>query len=164
MLVAKNTVVRFSYQLKDQAGELLEATDEGKPVAYLHGHNGLMPALEAEFEGKAAGDSFSATLAPVDAFGERDDSAVHRVPAKHLQGAEPGQKQWKPGMVALLETEEGKRQVTVVKVGKFMVTVDVNHPLSGKTVTFEIGIEDVREATAEEIQHGHAHGEGGHHH
>ena len=79
---------------------------------------------------------------------------------KHLQGA----KVWKPGMIATVNTEQGERQLTVVKAGRFMVTVDLNHPLSGKTLTFDIKVEDVREATQEEIEHGHAHGVGGHQH
>ncbi len=78
---------------------------------------------------------------------------------KHLQGA----KKWTKGMVAHVETEQGQRQVTVIKVGKFMVDVDANHPFAGKELTFEVKIEDIREATAEEIQHGHAHGVGGLH-
>ncbi|MEK9766370.1 MAG: peptidylprolyl isomerase, partial [Thalassolituus sp.] len=81
-------------------------------------------------------------------------------PVKHLQGA----KVWKKGMVASVHTEQGMRQVTIVKVGRFMADVDTNHPFAGKTLQFEVDVVAVREATAEELDHGHAHGVGGHQH
>ena len=71
---------------------------------------------------------------------------------------------WKAGMIAVVNTEKGQREVTILKVGKFMVTVDINHPMAGKTLNFELDVVDVRQATSEETQHGHAHGVGGHHH
>ncbi|WP_372738994.1 peptidylprolyl isomerase [Neptunomonas sp.] len=160
MQIGKNSVVQFSYTLKDESGEIVEATDEGSPVAYLHGHNNMIPGLEKVLEGKSVGDKVSETLQPADAYGERVEDSIQRVPVKHLQG----EKKWKPGMSATVQTDQGNRQVTIVKMGKFMATVDTNHPLAGKVVTFDIEIKDIREATAEEIQHGHAHGAGGHHH
>jgi len=160
MQIEQNTVAQFTYNLKDDAGSELESSETGHPVAYLHGHNNMLEGLEKSLEGKSAGDSFSVTLAPADAYGERHENSEQRVPIKHLQGA----KKWKPGMVANVQTEQGQRQVTVVKAGKFMVTVDTNHPFAGKTLTFDVEVLDVREATAEELTHGHAHGVGGHHH
>jgi len=160
MKIEKNTVAQFIYRLKDDAGNELESTEAGHPVAYLHGHDNMLEGLEKELEGKSAGDNFSVTLAPADAYGERSDASEQRVPIKHLQGA----KKWKPGMIAIVQTDQGQRQVTVVKAGKFMVTVDTNHPFAGKTLTFDIDVLDVREATAEEQTHGHAHGVGGHQH
>lgn len=160
MQITKNTVVQFIYRLKDDAGNELESTEVGHPVAYLHGHNNMLEGLEKELEGKKAEDKFSVTLAPADAYGERQENSEQRVSVKHLQGA----KKWKPGMIALVNTEQGERQVTIVKAGKFMVTVDTNHPFAGKTLTFDIDVLDVREATADEQAHGHAHGVGGHHH
>ena len=160
MQIGKDSVVQFSYTLKDESGDVVEATDESSPVAYLHGHNSMLPKLEQVMEGKSVGDAISETLQPTDAYGERAEDSIQRVPVKHLQGA----KKWKPGMSATVQTDQGNRQVTIVKMGKFMATVDTNHPLAGKVVTFDIEIKDIREATAEEIQHGHAHGVGGHHH
>ena len=160
MSITKNSVVQFHYTLKDEAGEILESSYDGDPVAYLHGHDNMIVGVEKALEGKAKGDEFTATVAPADGYGEIEPDAQQRIPTKHLQGA----KHWAPGMMATVNTEQGKRQVTVVKVGRFMVTVDLNHPLAGKTLVFDIKVEDVREATEEEIQHGHAHGVGGHHH
>jgi FKBP-type peptidyl-prolyl cis-trans isomerase SlyD len=159
MQITNNAVVQFHYTLSDASGEL-ESSRKAEPLLYLHGHNQMLPKLEAALEGKAAGDAFEITLAPADAYGERRDDAIQSVQVKHLQGA----KKWKPGMVAWVNTDQGERQVTIVKVGMFKAEVDTNHPLAGKTLTFAIDVLNVREATAEEIAHGHAHGEGGHQH
>ena len=160
MAIAKDTVVQFHYVLKDAEGTVIESSHGNDPMAYLHGHGNIIPGLEEEMLGKEVGAEFIATVAAEKAYGQRDESAKQRVPMKHLQGA----KKWKKGMVAHVETEQGQRQVTVIKVGKFMVDVDANHPFAGKELTFEVKVEDVRDATAEEIQHGHAHGLGGHQH
>ncbi|MEW6982704.1 peptidylprolyl isomerase [Colwelliaceae bacterium 6471] len=160
MKIADKTVVQFHYTLKDQEGTELESSQGGDPMAYLHGHNNMLVGVEKALTDKEAGDKFSVTLQPEDAYGERQEDAIQRVPAKHLQGA----KVWKPGMVAVVHTEQGQRQVTVIKSGKFMVTVDMNPPLAGKVLTFDLDVVDVRAATDEEVEHGHAHGVGGHHH
>ncbi|MCU4675185.1 peptidylprolyl isomerase [Catenovulum sp. 2E275] len=162
MQITKDSVVQFNYTISDEQGQQLESNQGETPIAYLHGHNNMMPGVEKALEGKQAGDSFSVTLPPEETYGLRNESeeAIQRIPAKHLQGA----KVWKPGMVAIVNTERGQRQVTVIKSGKFMVTVDTNPPLAGKTLTFELTVQDVRQATADEISHGHAHGVGGHHH
>jgi len=159
MQVAANSVVQFHYTLSDESGQL-ESSKGQDPVLYLHGHNNLIPGLENAMAGKSAGDSFSITLEPKDAYGERREDAIQSVQVKHLMGA----KKWKPGMVAVVNTSEGQRQVTIVKVGMFKAEVDVNHPLAGKTLTFALEVLDVRAATDEEVEHGHAHGVGGHHH
>ncbi len=160
MKIAKDSVVQFCYVLKDVDGVEIESTDDDSPVAYLHGHNNMIPGLEAALQGKVEGDQLSVTLEPADAYGELRADSIQRVPVKHLIGAT----KWKPGMVATVHTDQGQRQVTIMKLGKFMATVDTNHPLAGKVVTFEITIKNVRAATAEEVAHGHAHGAGGHHH
>jgi len=160
MNIAKDTVVQFHYTLKDDKGELIESTEGKDPMAYLHGHNNIIPGLEKALEGKAVGDSFSVTIEPQDGYGERKENAMQRISLKHLQGA----RKWKPGMMAFVETDQGYRQVTVVKVGKFNADVDTNHPLAGMTLLFDIQIADIREASEEEKAHGHAHGVGGHHH
>ncbi|OYD24308.1 FKBP-type peptidyl-prolyl cis-trans isomerase [Oceanimonas baumannii] len=160
MQIANDNVVQFNYTLKDEQGEVMD-TNQGKaPLAYLHGHDNMLEGLEKALHGKSEGDSFSVTLAPADAYGERDESLTQRVSIRHLQGA----KRWEPGMVAMVHTENGPRQVVVVKVGRFMADVDLNHLLAGRTLTFDIDVVAVRAATAEELEHGHAHGEGGHQH
>ena len=160
MNITKDSVVQFHYTLTDEQGTQVESSFNSDPIAYLHGHKNMIVGVEKALEGKAAGDEFSVTVTPEEGYGERQEDAIQRVPVKHLQGA----KVWKPGMIAKVNTEQGERQLTVVKAGRFMVTVDLNHPLSGKTLTFDIKVEDVREATQEEIEHGHAHGVGGHQH
>jgi FKBP-type peptidyl-prolyl cis-trans isomerase SlyD len=160
MKVQKDTVVQFKYQLRDADATMLEESDDKVPMAYLHGHDGLLSGLEKAMEGREIGEKFSVTLAPTEAYGEIRPNSEQRIPAKHLQGA----KNWKKGMIGVVHTEQGRRQVTVVKTGKFMITVDFNHPFAGKTLTFDVEVVDIREATGEEIAHGHAHGVGGHHH
>lgn len=160
MNISKDTVVQFHYSLKDDKGELIESTEGKDPMAYLHGHSNIISGLENALEGKAVGDSFSVTVQPKEGYGERQEDATQRISLKHLQGA----RKWKPGMMAFVETDNGYRQVTVLKVGKFNADVDTNHPLAGKTLVFDIQVSDVREASADEKAHGHAHGVGGHHH
>ena len=160
MKISDKTVVQIHYTMSDEAGAELESSSGGDPMAYLHGHGNMLVGVEKALVDKEVGDKFSITLQPEDAYGERQDDAVQRVPAKHLQGA----KVWKPGMVAVVNTEQGQRQVTVIKAGKFMITVDMNSPLAGKVLNFDVEVVDVRAATDEEVEHGHAHGVGGHHH
>ena len=149
----------FDY-LKDADGNELESSAAGHPMTYLHGIDSLLPGLERALVGKDSGDKFSATLLPGDAFGELKDDSEMRVPLSQLRGS----KKWEPGMQAVIQTPQGHQQVTVLKVGHTMATVDTNHPMAGKTLIFDIEIVDVREASAEELSHGHAHGPGGHHH
>jgi FKBP-type peptidyl-prolyl cis-trans isomerase SlyD len=111
-------------------------------------------------EGKTSGDVFSAAVPPEDAYGLRNPENTQRVPVKHLvyKG------RLRAGEVAQLNTREGLRPVTVTKVGRHSAEVDTNHPLAGQTLTFDIEIVEVRAASPEELDHGHAHGPGGHHH
>lgn len=160
MNISKDTVVQFHYTLKDDKGELIETTEGKDPMAYLHGHSNIIPGLESAMEGKAVGDTFTVTVEPKDGYGPRQENATQRISLKHLQGA----RKWKPGMMAFVETDKGYRQVTILKVGKFNADVDTNHPLAGQTLVFDVQVADIREATADEKSHGHAHGVGGHHH
>lgn len=164
MKISDKSVVQFHYTLKDEAGKEIENSHSGDPLAYLHGYKNMLVGVENALVGKETGDKFSVTLQPEDAYGERQEDAIQRVPVKHLQGLPSPSAKWKPGMTAAVQTDAGQRQVTVIKAGKFMVTVDINPPLAGKVLTFDLDVVDVREATAEEIEHGHAHGVGGHHH
>jgi len=160
MIIEKDKVVQFHYSLTTVDGDFRESSDKGEPVAFLVGRNNILPALEAAMLGKAAGDNITARLPAKDAYGEAVAGAVQRVPIKHL--ATKGK--LTPGQVVKINTAEGLRDGTLVKVGRFNVDVDTNHPLAGKALDFDISIESVRDATAEEIAHGHAHGAGGHHH
>lgn len=161
MIAKDGSVVRFNYQIFDTDGLLVEESDTKAPATYLHGYNNMMPSLEALIEGKTIGDKIEALLEPKDAYGERKDQVPVRVPIKHLISAP---KRLRPGLVVNVKTEQGASAATVVKVGRFNVDLDTNHPLAGKTLDFKIEIVEIREATAEEIAHGHVHGQGGHHH
>ena len=163
MKITDKTVVQFHYTLKDEAGEQLESSFGSNPLAYLHGQKNMLVGVEKALTDKESGDKFSVTLPPEDAYGEYQEGAVQRLPAKHLQNG-AGTTKWQAGMVAVVQTEQGQRQVTVIKSGKFMVTVDMNSPLAGKVLTFDIEVVDVIDATDDEVEHGHAHGVGGHQH
>lgn len=159
-VIAKDTVVQFHYTLTNEAGEVLDKS-QNEPLAYLHGHHNIIAGLEAQMEGKSAGDKFTATIAPADAYGEYLAEAVQEVPRANFQGVD----NIAVGMQFQSQTDDGHVMlVTVKEVNDDSVIVDGNHPLAGVTLTFEVGITDVRVATADEIAHGHAHGVGGHHH
>jgi FKBP-type peptidyl-prolyl cis-trans isomerase SlyD len=159
MNIEQNSVVQLHYQLSDETG-LIEDSAKGEPLLYLHGHQNMLPAIEVALTGKTVGDDIELTLTPADAYGERREDAIQSIQVKHLRGA----KKWQPGMMAVVDTEHGPRQVKIVKVGMFKAEVDTNHPLAGKTLTFKFKVLDIRAASEEEIAHGHAHGIGGHHH
>ncbi len=159
MIITQDSVVQLHYRVSE-AQDLIEDSAKGEPMLYLHGHQNMLPVIEQALAGKTAGDEVTLVVAPKDAYGERDENAIQSVQVKHLKGA----KKWAPGMTAVIETEQGPRQVKIVKMGMFKADVDVNHPLAGKTLTFELKVVSVRAASAEEVAHGHAHGVGGHHH
>jgi FKBP-type peptidyl-prolyl cis-trans isomerase SlyD len=158
MNIVKDTVVNFHYRLYDEKGELLENSHDKDPVAYLHGRNVMIPGLEAELEAKAQGDKLDVTLD--EPYGPIREGSVQRVPIKHLSS----KKKPVAGKSAVINTSEGQREVMVIKVGRFNVDVDTNHPYAGKKLRYEVEVIKVREATPEELSHGHAHGVGGHQH
>ena len=153
-------VVAFHYTLTNGEGEQLESSRERKPMTYLHGAHNIIGGLERAMAGRSAGDQFQVTLPPAEAYGERDASNVRRIPAKHFRDPRHLQR----GQMVSLQTRQGNVPAVIVKVGRFNIDVDTNHPLAGETLTFDVEITDVRDATAEEIAHGHAHEEGDCHH
>lgn len=161
MQIANDTVVTLFYKLSEDTGDHLEQNDGGIPLAYLHGHQNILPGLEEALTGLQAGAQTTVILPPEKAYGQRRDNTVQRVPIKHLLSKH---KRLPPGTLVKVQTEKGTADGTVVKSGKFVVDVDFNHPFAGKTLRFDVTIDSVREATPEELAHGHAHGMGGHHH
>ena len=157
MNIEDKKVVSFHYTLRDEHGEQLESSREGDPMTYLHGAGNIIPGLEKAMAGKVAGDQFEASVEPAEAYGERDENGVQRIPAKHFKQAG----RLEPGQMVVLQTRQGPRQVKVVKVGRFNVDIDTNHPMAGLSLTFDVEVTDVRDATAEEVTHGHVHGPGG---
>jgi len=160
MTVVKDKVVTFHYRLFEGDKVLENSWDDDQQVLYLHGHRNMLAALEEALEGKQSGDKFDITLPPEKAYGHRKQTALERVPIKHLKSSMKPI----PGSVVQVSTQHGPREVVVMKVGRFNVDVDTNHPLAGKTLKFDIEVGEIRDATAEELSHGHAHGAGGHQH
>ncbi len=161
MQIATNKVVSIDYTLTNDQGQVLDSSSGREPLAYLQGHHNIISGLESALEGKSAGDTVKVTIPPADAYGERDDSLSQAVPRKMFENAEDV----KVGMQFQTMSEQGAAQiVTVTGVDPEHVTVDANHPLAGETLTFDVTVVDVRDATDEELDHGHVHGPGGHHH
>lgn len=160
MQIANNTVVSFHYKLQEVGGEYSEDSSSGEPLLYLHGYRGILPGLEEAMLGRSEGDKFNVEISPEKAYGPYNESGLQRVPVKHLVG----RKRPAVGEIILVNTRKGEVRATVVKVGKFNVDIDTNHPLAGKHLIFDVEIIDVREATMEEVAHRHAHGPGGHQH
>lgn len=161
MSIAKNSAVFFNYTLTDSEGNTLDQSPEGQPLAYLHGHSNIIPGLEKQLEGKNAGDKLVAVVEPAEAYGEYQEAAVQEVPREQFQGVEDIQ----VGMQFQAQADNGQAMmVAVTAVSDDIITIDANHPLAGKQLTFDVEITEVREGSEEEIAHGHIHGEGGVHH
>ena len=160
MQIAADSVVLIHYTLKDDDGKVLDSSTGGEPLAYIQGHGNLVPGLEKALEGKAQGNRIEVSLAPGEGYGTRNEALVQRVPKRSLQGAGEIRK----GMQFQAQTEEGMRVFTVAAIVGDMVTLDGNHPLADQTLHFDVEVIEVRSATAEELEHGHVHGAGGHHH
>jgi FKBP-type peptidyl-prolyl cis-trans isomerase SlyD len=160
MKVTENAVVVIDYTLKDNDGEVIDSSDGAGPLAYLQGFGNIIPGLEAALLGKEAGDEVQASIEPKDAYGERVEDMKQEVPKELFGGIE----KIEVGMQFQSETDAGPVMVTVVEMGEEMITVDGNHPLAGVHLNFDVTVREVREASEEELEHGHVHGEGGHHH
>lgn len=160
MPIAQDDVVTIHYTLRDDADEVIDSSAGGEPLAYLHGHGNIIPGLERELAGKNAGDRLKVRVRAADGYGEYDRTLVQQVPRRALKGIA----NLKVGMRVQAGTQHGQRPVTVTRIAGDMVTLDGNHPLAGRNLQFEVEITAVRAATAEELAHGHVHGDGGHHH
>ena len=159
MTISKNSVVAFHYTVSDEDGVQLDSSAGKEPLSYLHGANNIIKGLEQALEGKAVGDALSVTVPPEDAYGEHMDALVESVP-KSAFGDNP----INVGMRFEAQTNQGPISVVVTDIQEDSVTVDGNHPLAGKTLTFDVAVDSVRQASAEELAHGHVHGPGGHAH
>lgn len=160
MNISENCVASIHYTLTDGEGKVLDSSEGHEPLSYLHGAGNIIPGLEDALEGKTVGDKLNVAVKAAEAYGLRDDSLVQELPSNMFSGIE----NIEVGMEFHAETEQGLQVVTVTKVEGDQVTIDGNHPLAGVDLTFDVEIADVRAATEEELEHGHAHGAGGHHH
>jgi FKBP-type peptidyl-prolyl cis-trans isomerase SlyD len=160
MNISKDSVVTMNYTLKNDAGEVMDTSAGREPLVYLHGVGGLIPGLEKELEGKSASDKLNVVIAPEDAYGSRKDDLLKVVSKDGFQGDE----ELAVGMRVQLDTEQGPVIAEISNIVDNDVTLDLNHPLADMTLHFDVEVVDVREATADELSHGHAHGAGGHQH
>ncbi len=160
MNIEKNKVASIDYTLTNDNGEVLDSSSGREPLAYLHGNGGLIPGLEKELEGKVKGDKLVAIIAPDQAYGLRSDELVQEIPLENFNDAAAV----KVGAQFQVQNEQDVRIATVTTIGDKSATVDMNHPLADETLHFDVEVMDVREPTKEELEHGHVHGAGGHHH
>jgi FKBP-type peptidyl-prolyl cis-trans isomerase SlyD len=154
MQITKHKAVSIDYKLTNPQGEVLDTSEGRGPLTYIHGAGGLIPGLETALEGKAAGQTFTVTIPPEAAYGEKDPAMVQPIPRSNFGAI----KDIHVGQQFHARGPHGVRVVTVVGVNDDTVTVDGNHPLAGVTLNFDVTIVDVRDATEEEIAHGHTHG------
>lgn len=161
MQIAANKAVSIDYTLTDDAGDVLDSSKGAAPLVYLHGGGNIIAGLERALEGKGAGDELSVAVEPADAYGEYSPELVAVLDRNLFQGVDELQ----IGMQFHAAGPEGQPQIVTIRdIDGDQVTVDGNHPLAGKRLNFDVKVVGVRDASAEELAHGHIHGEGGHHH
>lgn len=160
MRIAAHKVVTIHYTLTNDDGDLLDSSEGQEPLTYLHGMGNIIAGLETALSGRGVGDKFSVSVAPADGYGERDNDMVQSVPKASFQGVD----EILPGMQFQAQSPEGVQLVTVIDVDGDEVILDGNHPMAGLTLNFAVEVTGIRDATPEELDHGHVHGPGGHHH
>jgi FKBP-type peptidyl-prolyl cis-trans isomerase SlyD len=160
LLIGQNSVVSMHYTLKNDDGDVMDSSEGKEPMVYLHGANNLIPGLEAELTGKASGASFNASIPPEQAYGEFNQDFIQVINKSMFQGVESVE----VGMTFVAQGEGGaQRQVRVTEIEGDDITIDANHPLAGQTLHFDVEVVDVRDATPQEIEHGHVHADGADH-
>lgn len=150
----------MEYTLRDTKGEIIDSSSGRAPLTYLHGFKNIIPGLEKELEGKKIGDELRVKVEADEAYGQRDESLISEVPRAELQSIPD----LEVGMQLQAQSSQGVRVLTVTGIAEGTVTLDANHPLAGIDLHFEVKVLKIREATEEELSHGHVHGPGGHHH
>ena len=160
MDIKKDTVVSIDYRLHLGDGNIVDESDPSDPLVYLHGHDEVIPGLEKALEGKKAGDSFKATIPPEDAYGDYEPEGVEEVPRDEFPADLPLEA---GGIVSATDEEGDDVDFLVKEIREKTVVVDFNHPLAGKTLHYEVTVREVRAATEEELEHGHAHAPGHEH-
>ncbi|MBN3561654.1 FKBP-type peptidyl-prolyl cis-trans isomerase [Aliamphritea spongicola] len=160
MQVADNKVVLIHYTLTNAAGEVLDSSAGGEPLAYLHGKGNIVPGLENALTGKQVGDKQQVEVSPEEGYGQPNEELIQEVERNLFDGIDTIE----IGMQFMAQTPWGEQPVVVTAVTDETVTVDGNHPLAGDVLNFDVEVVEVRDASEEELEHGHAHGAGGHHH
>ncbi len=160
MKIENNRVVQIHYTLKDDQGEILDSSIGNDPLPYIHGVGALIPGLEKELTGRQAGEKFTAVIAPADGYGDYDEEQVFQVSSDGFEEDD----ELELGMQVQIDTENGPAIATVTEIEGEEVTLDLNHPLAGVSLHFDVEVIEVREATQTELDHGHVHTPGAHHH
>lgn len=160
MQISAKKVVFIHYTLTNDEKEVIDSSTGHGPLAYIHGMGNIIPGLEKALEGKTTGDKLQVSIPPEDAYGLRDEDLIHAVPVEAFHGVD----KIEPGMQFQTDSPDGIQMVTVMEVEGDRVILDGNHPMSGLTLNFDVEVAEVRDATPEELAHGHVHGPGGHHH
>jgi FKBP-type peptidyl-prolyl cis-trans isomerase SlyD len=158
MQIKKDSVVSIDYILTDDQGNVLDSSKDREPLAYLHGYGGIIPGLESQLDGRQTGDQLQVSVAPEDGYGQRNESLCQEVPRSQFDGIDD----LDVGMRFRVDSNAGPMVITVTEINDDSVTVDGNHPLAGVPLNFDVTVRDVRDATAEELEHGHVHPPGGH--
>ncbi|MFP4469248.1 MAG: FKBP-type peptidyl-prolyl cis-trans isomerase [Bacteroidota bacterium] len=160
MKIGKDKVVGIHYTLKDNSGNVLDSSVNREPLQYLHGHGNIIPGLEEALEGKQPEDNLTVTVQPEKAYGKHNKEMVYTMDRSKFDDPQNIQK----GMQFQAQFDEGTQLLTVIDIKGDDIVLDANHPLAGRVLNFDVEVTDVREASKEEIDHGHVHGEGGHQH
>jgi FKBP-type peptidyl-prolyl cis-trans isomerase SlyD len=161
MQIQKNSVVSIEYTLKDDEANLIDSSEGNEPLVYLHGHENIVPGLEKELDGKTPGDELEVVIAAADGYGDRVEEMVQEVPKTEFESPD----EIEVGTHLQVESEEeGVMMFEVVGVDDDHFVVDGNHPLAGMNLHFAVKVLEIREATEEEVTHGHVHGPDGHEH
>lgn len=159
MQIGPRTAVTIEYTLRDDKGELLDTSEGGTPLSYLHGSGTLIPAVEKALDGKGVGEAIEVSMTAAEGYGERDEKLVQNLPLRKLST-----KKAEIGKRYRIATPRGSQVGLVTAIHGDYATVDQNHPLAGRALSFVAKVVGVRAATDEELTHGHIHGPGGHHH
>ena len=160
MQITENAVVSMHYTLTDEQGQELDSSVGQEPLVFLSGAQNIIDGLDKALQGKVAGDKLAVSVEPEEGYGAVHEELIQKVPTENFQGVDD----IAVGMQFMAQTPGGEQPVTVIAVEDDGIMLDGNHPLAGKTLKFDVEIVEVREALAEELEHGHVHGEGGHHH
>ena len=155
LTIQNDRVATLNFVLKDDDGDVIDASEAGDPLIYLHGHDNIVPGLEKALNGKSTGDKVKVVVEPADGYGETTTDELQAIPREAFP------EDVEPGMLVELEDEDGEMvPIWVVEVEDDVVHVDIDHPLAGMRLHFDVDVVDVRAATAEEIEHGHPHVDG----
>ncbi len=160
MEIQNSKVASINYTLTNAENKILDTSEGREPLMYIHGKGNLIPGLEKALEGKKVGDKLKVTIQPEEAYGTRNEQLVQVIPRSSFQGVEDIQ----PGMQFQANVQGHTQIIVVTKVEGDNITTDANHPLAGEELTFEVEVMEVRDATEEELAHGHVHGPNGHEH